>query len=342
MIKPKRLTRGDKAAVVSLSSGSLGEEKLIHKFDIAKNRFAQYGIELVAMPHALKGKKYVYEHPEQRAADLMQAFSDPEIKAVICAIGGDDTIRLLPYIDFDLIRNNPKIFTGYSDTTSNHFMMYKAGLVSYYGGNLMCDFGEYVEMNPYFKASFENMLLNPKPTLDIPCSDFYACECDRVHWGIENMNKKPTLHKNTGYEILQGSGKVKGELLGGCVELFMMISFTELWRAVDWRGKLLLLETSEDDLPPEYLLWMLRGMAADGMFDKINGIVMGKPDYEDKYEPYKEVIKKALYETGRSDLPVLYNVNVGHAYPIGILPLGLKYEIDCDNKRFTLLEQATE
>ncbi len=226
MIKPKRLTRGDKAAVVSLSSGSLGVEKLIHKFDIAKKRLDEYGIELVAMPHALKGKTYVYGHPEERAADLMQAFSDPEVKAIFCAIGGDDTVRLLPYIDFDVIKNNPKIFTGYSDTTANHFMMHKAGLVSYYGGNIMCDIAEYVEMNPYFKASFENTLLNPKPTLDIPSSDFYACECDRVHWGIENMNKKPTLHKNTGYEILQGSGKVKGELLGGCVELFMMISFT--------------------------------------------------------------------------------------------------------------------
>ena len=63
-------------------------------------------------------------------------------------------------------------------------------------------------------------------------------------------------------------------MLGGCVEVLMMIAFTELWHGVDWRGKLLLLETSEDGLSPDYLLWTLRGMAADGMFDKINGIVM--------------------------------------------------------------------
>ncbi len=342
MIKPQRLHEGDKVAVVSLSSGSLGEKTLIHKFDIAKERFKEYGIELVAMPHALKGKKYVYEHPEERAADLTAAFADPEIKGVFCAIGGDDTVRLLPYIDFDVIKNNPKIFTGYSDTTANHFMMHKAGLVSYYGGNIMCDIAEYVEMNPYFRHSFENTLINPQPSLDIPCSEFYACECDRVHWGVENMNKKPNLRKNKGYEILQGHGKVTGELLGGCVEVLMMLSFTDLWRSVDWRGKLLLLETSEDDMPPDYLLWTLRGMAADGMFDKINGIVMGKPDFEDKYETYKKILTKALCEAGRPELPVIYNVNVGHAYPIGILPLGLKYEMDCDNKRFTLLEPASE
>ena len=294
------------------------------------------------MPHALKGRRYVYEHPKERAADLMRAFSDPEIKGVFCAIGGDDTVRLLPYIDFDVLKNNPKIFTGYSDSTANHFMMHKAGLVSYYGGNIMCDIAEYVEMNPYFRASFENTLIDPKPTLDIPCSEFYACECDKVHWGSENADKKPNLHENTGYEILQGSGKVTGELLGGCAEVIMMIAFTSLWRDVDWSGKLLLLETSEDDMPADYLLWALRGMTSDGLFDKINGIVMGRPDYEDKYEPYKETVKKALREAGRPDLPVLYNVNVGHAYPIGIFPLGLKYEIDCDNKKLTLLEPATE
>ena len=342
MIKPERLKKGDKAAVVSLSSGSLGEPVFIHKFDIAKKRFEEYGIELIAMPHALKGRKYVYEHPEERAADLMQAFSDPDIKAVICAIGGDDTVRLLPYIDFDVIRSNPKIFTGFSDSTANHFMMHKAGLVSYYGANIMCDFGEYVDMNPYFRSSFENTLIDPKPKLVIPPSEFYAYECDKVRWGIENTDKSPRVRKNTGYEILQGSGKVSGRLLGGCVEVLMMIAFTELWHGVDWRGKLLLLETSEDGLSPDYLLWTLRGMAADGMFDKINGIVMGRPDYEDMYEPYKEVLKKALREAGRPDLPVIYNVNVGHAYPTGIFPLGLTYEIDCDNATLTLTEPATE
>ena len=342
MIKPQRLKKGDKAAVVSLSSGSLGEEKTIHKFDIAKKRFAEYGIELVAMPHALAGRKYVYENPAARAEDLMQAFSDPGIKAIICAIGGDDTIKLLPYIDFDVIRNNPKIFTGYSDTTSNHFMMHKAGLVSYYGGNLMCDFAEYVEMNPYFKASFENTLLNPQPTLDIPCSDFYAYECDKVHWGLENVNRKPTVYKNTGYEILQGHGKVTGELIGGCLEVFTELTYTDLWHGVDWEGKLLLIETSEDDQGPDFLLWNLRGMAAGGVLDRINGIVVGKPDYEDRFEAYKQVYRKALHEAGKDDLPVLYNVNVGHAYPIGIFPLGLRYEIDCDNKKLTLLEPATE
>ena len=342
MIKPGRLKPGDKAMIVSLSSGSLGEEKYIHKFDLAVKHLSEYGVTVSAAPNALRGKKYLYDHPEARAYDLMCAFSDPDVKAVFCAIGGDDTVRLLPYIDFGILSGNPKIFTGFSDTTVNHFMMQRAGLVSYYGANVMCDLAEYGGLNPYFKTSFENTLIDPLPELDIPCSDFCAYECDKMRWGVENADKKPRLRKNTGYEILQGKGKVRGRLLGGCAEVFMTLSFTELWRCVDWAGKLLLVETSEEDLPPDHLLWILRGMAADGVFDKINGVVVGKPDYEDKYDPYKMVWKTALNEAGRPELPVLYNVNVGHAYPIGVFPLSLEYEIDCDKKTLTLLEPATE
>ena len=145
MIKPRRLKKGDKVAIVSLSNGMLGEKEFIHKYKLAKKRLQEdYGLNVVVMPNALKGIDYLYKHPKARAQDLMEAFQNPEIKAIFCAIGGDDTIRLLPYIDFDVIGNNPKIFTGFSDTTTNHFMMYKAGLVSYYGLSVMGSIAEYV------------------------------------------------------------------------------------------------------------------------------------------------------------------------------------------------------
>lgn len=99
MIKPQRLKKGDKVAIVSLSKGMLGDEKFIHKYELGKKRLEEkFGLEVVAMPNALKGSEYIYSHPEKRAEDLMQAFEDENIKAIICAIGGDDTIRLLPYV----------------------------------------------------------------------------------------------------------------------------------------------------------------------------------------------------------------------------------------------------
>lgn len=146
MIKPKRLNTGDRIAIVSLSWGGLVDESYIHKFHIAKERLEKdFGLEVVCMPHALKGSEFVAQHPELRAKDLMDAFSDTSISAIFCAIGGDDTIRTLPYVDLDIIKNNPKIFMGYSDSIINHFMMYKAGLVSFYGPSIMCEFGEYVK-----------------------------------------------------------------------------------------------------------------------------------------------------------------------------------------------------
>lgn len=345
MIKPKRLRLGDKVAIVSLSRGMLGEEQFIHKLHITKERLERdYGLEAITMPNALKGIDYLYRHPEARAQDLMDAFSDPEIKAVFNAIGGDDTIRLLPYIDFDVLRRNPKIFTGFSDTTTNHFMMYKAGLASYYGLSVMNNLGEYVKINEYTESLMIKTLFEPCDNLDIPASDFCSYDPDKIMWSPENTNTPTPRFKNTGYEVLQGAGKARGELLGGCIDVFPEIIGTEIWPSKEeWAGKILLIETSEDDMPPDNLCWFLRGLQAQGIIEAINGIIVGKPAFKDKYEPYKEVIKRVIgFEANRPDLPILYNVNVGHAYPIGVFPLGLKYEIDCDRARLTLLEPATE
>ena len=171
MLKPKMLEPHDKVAVVSLSSGLLGEANLIHKYEIAKERLENdFGLEVIAMPHALKGIDYVYHHPEDRAKDLMDAFLDDSIQAIICAIGGNDSIRILPYIDFEVIRTHPKIFMGYSDSTVSHFIMQKAGLVSYYGPTIMCEFGEYVKMFDYTKEAVEKVLFQDSEGYEVKSS----------------------------------------------------------------------------------------------------------------------------------------------------------------------------
>lgn len=344
MMKPKRLQKGDKVAIVSLSRGMLGEKMFLHKYELAKKRLEAYDLRVVAMPNALKGIDYLYEHPEARAQDLMDAFRDKEIKAVFNAIGGDDTIRLLPYIDFRVLRENPKIFTGFSDSTTNHFMMYQAGLVSYYGLSVMGNIAEYVAINEYTKELMEKTLFFPQETLEIKCSDFCSYHKDTVWWMEENMNTPIPRYPNTGYEILQGKGKVTGELLGGCIDVFPELLGTSLWPCLEeWRGKLLLIETSEVDMPEMVLTWFLRNLHAQRILHVISGIVVGKPAFEDKIEKYKEVYKQVIgFEAGLPDLPIIYNVNVGHAYPIGVFPLGLPYEIDCDKKTLTLLEPATQ
>ncbi len=343
MLKPERLKKGDKIAVVSLSWGGLGDDMFIHKYDIAKERLEKdFGLEVVAMPHALKGSEFVYAHPELRAKDLMDAFADPSIKGIFCAIGGDDSIRLLPYIDYEIIRNNPKIFMGYSDTTVSHFMMNKAGVISYYGPSVMAEFGEYVRMFDYTENVVRNILFNDSKGYEIPSCEYWSD--DHVSWSEENMeHKRETRPEEHHYEVLSGSGIITGELAGGCLDVFPMIVGTEIWPEADeWNGKILLVETSEDKPEPALVKFYLRNLGAQGILNRINGIVVGKPMDEQFYEEYKEVYRIVLNEFNCRDLPVIYNINIGHAAPIGVLPLGIKYEIDLDNKIIRLLESATK
>ena len=346
MLKPKHLKKGDKVAIVSLSRGMLGESWAIHKLDIAKERLEKdFGLQVVVMPNALKGIKYLEEHPEARASDLMAAFKDKSIKAIFNAIGGDDTIRLLPYIDFDVIKNNPKIFTGFSDTTINHFMMHKAGLVSYYGASVMNNFSEYIKINDYTKSSIINTLFEPKDKLEIKPSKVESFAKDIVMWGENNINTPRKFYPNKrGYEIINGKGKVKGELIGGCIYTFIEMFGTSLWPSLDdFKGKILLLETFDDKIPLAMVSCVLRNLEAQGIYDVIKGIIVGKHPYEDEIEDYKACYRKIIVEEGgHTNLPIIYNVNAGHAEPIGVFPLGLKYELDCNNKTITLLEPATK
>ena len=145
-----------------------------------------------------------------------------------------------------------------------------------------------------------------------------------------------------GYEILQGTGVITGQLLGGCLDVFPMMVGTDIWPSKEeWKGKILLLETSEEKPSPNLVTYYLRNLGAQGIFDVIEGIVVGKPQDEKYYEEYKAVYKKVLEEFHREDLPVLYNVNIGHAYPMGILPLGTEVQIDFVIKKLTLLESPT-
>lgn len=208
MIKPKKLKKGDKVAIVSLSSGLAGEELFRHRYELGKKRLEQLGFNVVTMKNALKGIEYLYNHPEKRAEDFMEAILDKDIKGIICNIGGDDTIRLLPYIDFKAIVNNPKVFMGYSDTTINHFMMQKARVVSYYGPAVMTDFAENNNMHTYTLKYINEVLLENNEDIVIKSSDKWTSEY--LDWAIEendNISRKMNEEKY-GYEVLQGKRNI--------------------------------------------------------------------------------------------------------------------------------------
>jgi len=277
LIKPPHLSAGDKVATVSLSWGGAGDESIIWRYQQGKERVENLlGLKVVEMPHTLHGPSYIYDHPEARAEDLMAAFADPTIKAVFACIGGDDTIRLLPFIDYDIIQRNPKIFMGYSDTTVNHFMCYKAGLASVYGPAILTDFAENLQMPEYTVNALKRTLFSTEPIGEILPASVWTSE--RVEWMVANKNTARKFVDNTGHELIQGKGKATGHLIGGCLEVFDWLRGTELFPQIDdFKGALLFLETSEDMPPPSSLLYMLRAFGAVGALEKVNGIVLGKP-----------------------------------------------------------------
>ncbi len=343
MIKPKRLKRGDTIATVSLSWGGAGDKEFRHRYEVGKKRIEEvFGLKVVEMPNSLKGSEYLDKYPEARAEDMMNAFKDKEIKGIFSNIGGQDTLRLHKYMDYDVIKNNPKIFMGYSDTTVNHFMCYKAGLTSFYGPSVLSEFAENVSMHDYTVKWIEKCLFNLDKIGEIESCDYWTSEL--IRWDKPSYGgiKRRMSREKRGYEMLQGKGKVSGKLIGGCIEVVDWLRGTDLWPDKDaWENRILFLETSEDKPSPDNIRWFFRTYDYMGILDKISGIIIAKPKDEKYYEEYKkEILKVIRDEAKRDDLAILYNMNFGHTAPMCILPYGVEAEIDCENSKFTILESA--
>lgn len=341
LIKPSVLKRGDKVATVSLSWGGAGDKEILWRYNQGKKRLKnEFGLEVVEMEHTLKGSEYLYNHPEKRAEDFMNAFEDNSIKGIFSCIGGNESIRILPFIDFDVIKKNPKVFMGYSDTTVAHMMCLKAGVSSFYGPAILSEFAENVNMFDYTKYWVNKVLFNTGQIGEIHSSDIWTSEY--LAWDESNKNISRNTKVHEGIEVLQGNGKVKGNLVGGCIEVLEMIKGTKIWPEDDmWNDTILFLETSEDIPSPTYLEYCLRNYGSQGILEKVNGIIFGKP-YDNKYyEEYKNVINKVIRnELNLKDLAIMYNMSFGHTDPIMIIPYGALAEIDCKNKRFSILESG--
>ena len=357
MIKPTKLNPGDQVAIVSLSSGILGMDYCKHELEIGINRIKEFGLEPVIMPNALKGVDYLKEHPEARAADLKKAFMDDNIKGIICAIGGDDTYKTIPYLMEDqefitAVKEKPKIFTGFSDTTNNHLMLNRLGLSTFYGPSLINDLAELDnEMLPYTKDQFLKFFTTDS-NYKIESSPIWYEE--REDFSSNSIGTPRISHKEmNGYETINGRGIVTGYLYGGCIESIYDAytgsryneesSIYEKYHILptndEWKEKILFLETSEEKPTPEQLEKILIELKDRKVLNLVKGIIIGKPQNEIYYNEYKEVYKKVFKDI---DTPILYNVNFGHSYPRCILPYDAKTTIDFDNQKIYINSMILE
>ena len=341
LIKPQGLKRGDKVATVSLSWGGAGDSDILWRYYQGKKRLEEeFGLQVIEMDNTLKGTEYLNNHPEKRAEDLMNAFKDSTIKGIFSCIGGEESIRLLPYIDFEIIKRNPKIFIGYSDTTANHMMCLKAGISSFYGPAILSEFAENVKMFDYTKHWIDKVLFNNETIGEIKASSDWTSEY--LPWEEKNKLTQRKTQPSNGTEVLQGSGKVRGHLIGGCMDVLEMIKGTSIWPdKSQWEGAILFLETSEDMPEPKYFEYWLRNYGSQGILEKVNGIIFGKPYDNRFYEEYKNAIIKVVREEMKLDnLPIMCNLNFGHTAPMMVLPYGAMAEIDASDNKFSILESG--
>ncbi len=342
-----------KMAVVSLSSGIIGEPDVRFEVEIGLRRLKEYGLHVKFMPHALKGSEYVKAHPEKRAEDLLQAFRDPETDMILCAIGGDDTYRLLPYLfEHDELKDavTDKVFLGFSDTTVNHLMLHKVGLQTFYGQAFfpdVCELGP--EMLPYTRKYFDELLCTGHIREITPSPVWYK---QRGSFTPDQTGKPLPALPDHGFELLQGPPVFSGKILGGCIDTIydcfngdryadmpMLCEKYHLFPdASDWTGRILLLESSEEKPAPEKYRRALLYLKEAGIFDAVSGVLVGKPMDEAYAEKYKQLLVEVI---DRRELPVLFNINVGHALPRCIIPFGVNATVDAENQRIRFDEGQT-
>ena len=336
--------------IVSLSSGIIGEEFVQFEVEIGLRRLREYGLKVKFMPNALRGIDYIREHPEKRAEDLLQAFRDPEIDMVLCANGGDDTFRLLTYLfDHDELREavSQKVFLGFSDTTINHFMLHKVGLNTFYGQSFLADVCELgPEMLPYSRRYFEELISTGGIREIVPSEIWYG---ERESFTPDQAGKELTSHPDHGFELLQGPSVFSGKILGGCIDSMYDFFSGELYADMpllcekyrlfpaleDWRDRILLLESSEEKMPPEKYRRALEYFKEKGVFDVVSGVLVGKPMDETYVEEYKRHLIDVI---GDPRLPVVCNINIGHAEPRCIIPFGVEAVVDVEKQVIRFLD----
>lgn len=312
MIKPKALKAGDQVAVVAPASGVEPEA-----FDRALASLTALGFRPKAGTHARGRKGFLSGTDAERLADLHAAFADKDVKAVWCVRGGGGSPRLLPSLDFDLIRKNPKVFIGFSDITALHIAIsQRTGLVTFHGPVGTSQYTDYTR-----GRVMELLTGSAKPPIVVDPSP-------------ENLKKEATLfHPAT----IKG-GRATGKLTGGNLSLLAALCGTP-YALKDIAGKILFIEDINE--PPYRVDRMLTQLRQSLDLRSLAGIALGVFDdganAAKDAEPLLDVFRDRLGDLG---VPVVYGLSFGHITDNMTLPYGIKAELDADAASLTFLESA--
>ena len=336
--KPRKLDPGDPIATVSISHGWAGDDAVLWKYELGKKILEErYHLQVIAAPNSMRGSRYLAKNPQARAEDFLWAFENPQIKAIIANVGGNDSITLLPFIDTDCIKNHPKIFVGYSDIQNMHLLCYKAGLSTFYGPNLLSSIAEAQGFHAYSDRWFRNVFFETEPIGVVEPSDDWTYE----EMDYENKEDVRTYYPNEGYCLFQGEQSVTGRLFGGHTGMMDLEGTAIELRAHDFEDVILFIEDIPAFFSPDHIAAYFRWLGDLGAIRHIKGILIGKTNQAiDAAEHRNRLLNVIAYELGRPDLPILYGLNFGHSSPMCILPYGAVAKINCEKAQFSIVESG--
>jgi len=312
-IKPPRLRNGDTIALVTPGSYITEQEK-----EESINNLCGLGFKVIYTDRLMQKNGYFSATDKERAADLNEIFERKDVQGIMCARGGYGCARILPYLDYDLIEDNPKALVGFSDVTALQYAIYKkSDLITFHGPVSISSFSSFSVEN------FKSVLLNPSRELE-----------------LENSK---TGNNNNPYGItVISEGKAEGELVGGNLSIIVSMIGTEY--DIDFSDKIVFIEEFLEE--PYRVDRMLTQMIQAGKFENAAGIALGvfklcepnntNPAFKDSFSLI-EVLKDRL---GNLGIPVIYGLSFGHVADKFTLPFGIHAELNAETKQLKLLESA--
>jgi len=339
---PAKPRPGDRVAILSPASGLPAVLPLPYELGL-RRLVEEFGLKPVEYPTT----RQLGASPQARAADIHAAFADPEIKAVIASIGGDDQITVLPYLDKELIRANPKPFFGFSDNTNLLAFLRNLGIVGYHGACVMTQYGRAGAMHPLTADSIRAALFTSGEYELTPSPD--TNDVERRWEDPRTFDSEPVMEPAEGWTWHNPDRVVEGPSWGGCLEVLagMLMADREIRPAQEYARGVLFLETSEELPSAGDVYRILRGMGERGLLQQFPALLMGRarawsferplgPDERSRHRAdQRAAVLRALGEYAPATVAV-FDVDLGHTDPQLVIPYGGRIRVDGPARRITV------
>ena len=317
MIIPPKLQKGDEIRVIAPSrSLSLISDEVK---EIATKRLEELGFKVTFSKNCEESDMFMSSSIQSRVEDLHEAFADKNVKAILSVIGGFNVNEILKYLDYHLIKKNPKIICGYSDTTAlTNAITAKTGLITY-SGPCFSLFGIRKE-SEYNIENFEKCLTSEKEFEIIPSPTWSDDE-----WYMNQENRNLIPHE--GYWIIN-KGEAKGEIIGGNLCTLNLLQGTEFMPSI--KDKILFIEDDYESVIVNFGR-DLQSLIHLPYFKHVKAIVIGK--FQNKSEVTREQLEYMIKTKKElANIPIVANVNFGHVNPIITFPIGGTASLKVDDK----------